>query len=103
MDPYGLQPFNGIDMGRAITERASLGLWMAQNGAYTDQMVKALAPLPPPSPISRECRVSGIAALGSGLSGSYSYNEKNGGSVLTGTPSSAIGLRYSPRNHFSEY
>lgn len=90
-------------MGNATTDRASLGLWMAQNRASTDQIVKALAPLSPPSPISRECRVSGITALGSGLFGSYSYNEKNGGSVLTGPPSSAIGLRYSPRNHFSEY
>ncbi|EFE07709.1 RHS repeat-associated core domain protein [Citrobacter youngae ATCC 29220] len=93
IDPLGLQPWNSINMGSATTERASLGLWMAQNGASTDQMVKALAPLPPPSSISRECRVSGIAALGSGLSGSYSYNEKNGGNVLIGAPLAAIGLR----------
>lgn len=95
VDPYGLQPFNGIDMGRATTERASLGLWMTQNGGAPDVIAKAMAPLYSSSPLSRECRISGILAAGAGLSGGGAYNERNGASAQIGMPVAAVGARAS--------
>lgn len=90
IDPLGLESLN---MGPAVNERASLGLWLTQNGASQEEISKAMAPFSPPSPISRECRLSGIMAAGTGISGTAAYNERSGESGQWGVPVAAVGFR----------
>lgn len=93
IDPLGLQPFTGINMGKGVTERASLGKSMTENGASPEELTKAMAPFAPPNPISRECRGSATAALGTGVSGAVSYNENTGIGGLGSIPVAAAGAR----------
>ncbi|WP_208856731.1 hypothetical protein, partial [Buttiauxella ferragutiae] len=95
IDPLGLEPFTGIDMGAGINERASLGEWMTEHGDSPEEISKAMAPFLPPNPMSRECRASGTAALGTGVSGSVSANENTGVSGLGSIPVAAVGARAS--------
>ncbi len=94
-DPLGLIPFSGIDMGKGTNERASLGLWMEENGASPEEIAKAMAPFPPHNPMSRECRGSGTAALGTGVSAAISVNEHTGASGAVSVPVAAVGARLS--------
>lgn len=94
IDPLGLSSFIS-NMGYGITERSSLGLHMCENGESPEDVANAMSP-PSPQPIATgECRASTFLALGLGLSGTVTANEKTGPGAQAGIPIATVGARVS--------
>nr|WP_249415560.1 RHS repeat-associated core domain-containing protein [Citrobacter freundii] len=94
IDPLGLSSFIG-NMGYGASERSSLGLHMCENGESPEDIANAMSP-PPARPIATgECRASILLAVGSGLSGTITANEKVGPGAQAGIPVAAVGARAS--------
>ncbi|MFD2022917.1 hypothetical protein ACFSKS_20175 [Pseudocitrobacter faecalis] len=63
--------------------------------SFSKEIAKAMAPFPASNPMSRECRGSGTAALGTGVSAAISVNEHTGASGAASVPVAAVGARLS--------
>lgn len=92
VDPRGLSSFI-TSMGFGVSERSSLGRHMSEKGESPENIAAAMSP-PSAKPIATgECRSSAFAALGSGVAGTVSLNEKTGLGGLMSFPVAAVGAR----------
>ena len=84
----------GMDLPGAA-QRASLGSWMMQNGESPEEISKTMAPPPPVSVATFECKAGLTAALGLGLSGSVAVNSRSGMGATASYQTSTIAARAS--------
>ncbi|UVK85114.1 hypothetical protein LOY46_10680 [Pseudomonas sichuanensis] len=76
-----------------VQERASLGTHMMKNGETPEAIANAMAPPPPKTIATGECRAAGTAAVGTGLSVGVSANEVSGPGSQLSVPVSTVALR----------